>query len=174
MPAGSPGVIEPLDGDVDHVRGPADAVVILEYGDYECPFSRRAYRAIEQIEARERVRFAFRHFPLTEIHPHALAASAVAEAAARQGRFWEMHEILFHRQKALGDDDLTGYARELGLDLARFHRDRESEGVLARIRRDFQSGIESGQVAGTPTLFIDGALYDGGYDADAISRALAA
>lgn len=167
-------MIEPLDDDIDHVRGPAGAVVILEYGDYECPFSRQAYRAIEQIEGRREVRFAFRHFPLTQIHPHALAASTASEAAGVQGRFWEMHELLFHRQKALEDDDLRGYARELRLDLAEFDRDRAGEVLLARIRRDVRSGIESGQVAGTPTLFIDGALYDGGYDPDTISRALAA
>ena len=174
MPAESPGAIEPLNDAIDHVRGPADAVAILEYGDYECPFSRRAYRAIEQIEAGQRVRFAFRHFPLTEIHPHALAAAAAAEAAAVQGHFWEMHDILFHRQKALEEDDIRGYARELGLDLARFDGDRASEAALARIRRDFKSGIESGQVAGTPTLFIDGVLYDGGYDAGSISQVLTA
>lgn len=172
MPADRPAVIEPPNEHVDHVRGPAGAVVILEYGDYECPFSRRAYRAIEEVEARHEVRFAFRHFPLTEIHAHALAASAAAEAAALQGRFWEMHEVLFHRQKALEDDALRAYAKEAGLDLARFDRDRAGEEVFARIRRDVRSGIQSGQVAGTPTLFIDGVLYDGNYDADTISWVL--
>src|SRR6266704_193819 len=130
-------MIEPLD-DVDHVRGEAGAPVILEYGDYECPYSRLAFRSIERVE-RElpgRVRFAFRHFPLTHIHPHAPAASATAEAAARQGRFWEMHELLFHRQKALEDDDLQGYATQLELDLGRFDQDRFSPPVLRRIRRD--------------------------------------
>ena len=174
MPAERRAVIEPLNEGVDHVRGPNEAVVILEYGDYECPFSRLAYRAIEQIEARQGVRFAFRHFPLTEIHPHALAASGAAEAAALQSRFWEMHETLFHRQQALEDDHLRGYARELGLDLVRFDRDRAGEAVLGRIRRDVRSGVESGQVAGTPTLFINGVLYKGGYDAATISRVLAA
>jgi protein-disulfide isomerase len=167
-------VHEPLNEDVDHVRGPAGAPLILEYGDYECPFSRQAYRSIEQVERRQRVRFAFRHFPLTEIHPHALAAAGAAEAAALQGRFWEMHEILFHRQKALEDDDLRGYADELGLDLAGFDRDRAGEAVFARIRRDVGSAIQSGQVAGTPTLFIEGVLYGAKYDADTISRVFAA
>src|SRR5204863_1476704 len=120
----------------------AAAPVILEYGDYECPYSREAYRSIERIE-RElsgRVRFAFRHFPLTRIHPHALAASAAAEAAARQDRFWEMHELLFHRQKALEDDDLRAYATENGLDVARFDRDRADDEAVARIERDVASG----------------------------------
>jgi protein-disulfide isomerase len=168
-------MIEPLDERVDHVRGEATASVILEYGDYECPYSRQAFRAIERVE-RElsgRVRFAFRHFPLTEIHPHALAASASAEAAARQGRFWEMHGLLFHRQKALEDDDLRRYAFEVGLDLPRFERDRADADVLARIARDVESGKASGVVRGTPTLFVDGVLYQGGYDAAELIEALA-
>jgi protein-disulfide isomerase len=157
-------MLQPLDK-LDHVRGPEDARVVLEYGDYECPFSRAAFRAIEQVEKRVPVRFAFRHFPLTDIHPHALAASAAAEAAHVQGRFWEMHELLFHRQKALGDEDLQRYAAELGLDVARFNQDRRGPDVLRRIRRDIESGAASGDVQGTPTLFFDGVVYRGGYDA---------
>jgi protein-disulfide isomerase len=168
-------MIEPLDGRVDHVRGEAGAPVILEYGDYECPYSRQAFRSIERVERElsDGVRFAFRHFPLTQIHPHALAASAAAEAAARQGRFWEMHGLLFHRQKALEDDDLRSYASELALDLARFDHDRAGADVLARIQRDIESGEGSGVVRGTPTLFVDGVLYDGGYDPAAFIEALA-
>lgn len=167
-------MVELLDEQVDHVRGDAGASVILEYGDYECPFSRQAFRAIERVE-RElpgRVRFAFRHFPLTEIHPHALAASAAAEAASRQDRFWEMHDLLFHRQKALEDDDLRSYANEIGLDLARFDRDRAAAEVLARIERDVASGEATGVVRGTPTLFVDGVLYEGGYEPAAFIEAL--
>src|SRR5712691_11014131 len=128
--------VEPLDEKLDHVRGPTGARLILEYGDYECPYSRQAFRAIEHVEQRleGRVRFAFRHFPLTEIHPHALAASAAAEAAAMQGRFWDMRELLFHRQKALEDDDLRRYAVELELDVARFDGDRAGTDILARIQ----------------------------------------
>jgi len=167
-------MVEPLDEHIDHVRGEADASVILEYGDYECPYSRQAFRAIEQVERQlsSRVRFAFRHFPLTQIHPHALAAASAAEAAGRQERFWEMHELLFHRQKALEDDDLRSYANEIGLDLARFDRDRADAEVLARIARDVTSGEASGVVRGTPTLFIDGVLYQGGYDPAAFIEAL--
>jgi protein-disulfide isomerase len=157
--------VQPLDPEVDHVRGGADAPVILEYGDYECPYSRQAFRAIQQAE-RElpgAVRFAFRHFPLTEIRPHALAASAAAEAATRQDRFWEMHQSLYRRQKALEDDDLRSYATEIGLDLDRFDEDRTGAEVLARIERDVASGEATGVVRGTPTLFIDGVLYRGGY-----------
>jgi len=167
-------MIPPLEDGVDHARGPADTRVIVEYGDYECPYSRQAYRAIQRVEAERKggVRFAFRHFPLTEVHPHALAASRAAEAAALQGRFWEMHDLLFHRQKALDDDDLRHYATELGLDVDRFDRDRGGEAVLDRIERDFRSGIESGEVQGTPTLFIDGVVDLRGYDTESLLEAL--
>jgi protein-disulfide isomerase len=165
-------VLEPLDA-ADHVRGADGGPVILEYGDYECPYSRRAFRSIERVMARRPdVRFAFRHFPLTEIHPHALAAALAAEAAAGQGRYWEMHELLFHRQRALEDDDLQAYARELGLDLARFRSDWLGEAALERIERDVRSGLASGQVHGTPTLFVAGVLHEGGYDTEALLAAL--
>ena len=167
--------IEPLDEAVDHVRGPETARLIVEYGDYECPYSRQAFHAIEQVEQRlgGNMRFAFRHFPLTRIHPHALAAAAAAEAAALQGRFWDMHELLFHRQKALEDGDLRRYAAQLGLDVAAFDRNRASIAVADRIRRDVDSGLASGQVLGTPTLFIDGVVHRGGYDPPALLTALA-
>ena len=108
--------LAPLDEKVDHVRGSPTGRLIIEYGDYECPYSRQAFHAIEQVEQQlgRNVRLAFRHFPLTRIHPHALAAAAAAEAAARQGRFWDMHELLFHRQKALEDGHLRGYGAQLG------------------------------------------------------------
>jgi protein-disulfide isomerase len=167
-------MIPPVDDNVDHARGPARARTLVEYGDYECPFSRAAFRQIELVEQRssDGVRFVFRHFPLTDIHPHALAASAAAEAAALQDRFWDMHELLFHRQKALGEEDLRGYASDLGLDVERFEVDRTSERVLDRIRRDVDSGVASGEVLGTPTLFIDGVVYRDAYDADRLLDAL--
>jgi protein-disulfide isomerase len=165
----------PLDDAIDHVRGGPAGRLIVEYGDYECPYSRQAFREIEAVERRlgDGVRFAFRHFPLTEIHPHALAAAEAAEAAALQDQFWTMHALLFHRQKALEDDDLRRYAAELGLDAARFDSDRGGAAVLGRIRRDVDSGIASGEVQGTPTLFIDGVVHRGGYDAATLLEALA-
>jgi protein-disulfide isomerase len=168
--------VEPLDEHVDHVRGPVEAPLILEYGDYECPYSRQAYRVIERVERELAggVRFAFRHFPLTEIHPHALAAAAAAEAASLQGRFWQMHELLFHRQHALEDDDLQEYAGQLGLDVARFDQDRSGSHVLERVGRDIASGTASGEVRGTPTLFIDGRVHRGSYDVATLLQALAA
>jgi protein-disulfide isomerase len=167
--------LAPLDEKVDHVRGSPAGRLIIEYGDYECPYSRQAFHAIQQVEQQlgGNVRFAFRHFPLTRIHPHALAAAAAAEAAALQGRFWNMHELLFHRQKALEDGHLRGYAAQLGLDAAAFDRDRDSIAVADRIRRDVEGGLASGQVLGTPTLFIDGVVHRGGYDPPALLAALA-
>ena len=165
--------LEAIDEAVDHVRG-SGRHLILEYGDYECPYSRAAYREIQRVEAEMRgeVRFAFRHFPLTQIHPHALAASAAAEAAALQDRFWEMHDLLFHHQRALEDDDLRGYAAELDLDVARFDRDRIDAAVLQRVGRDVESGLASRQVRGTPTLFIDGVVHHEAYDAASLLKAL--
>jgi protein-disulfide isomerase len=168
--------VEPLDEAIDHVRGPETGRAIVEYGDYECPYSRAAFREIEHVEQRlgDGVRFAFRHFPLTDIHPHALAASAAAEAASLQGRFWEMHTMLFRRQEALEDADLRSYAEELGLDVDRFDSDRAGDPVLLRIARDVEGGIATGQIRGTPTLFIDGVVHAGSYDAATLLAALGA
>jgi protein-disulfide isomerase len=167
--------LAPLDDKVDHVRGSPAGRLIIEYGDYECPYSRQAFHAIQQVERQlgGNVRFAYRHFPLTSIHPHALAAAAAAEAAALQDRFWDMHELLFHRQKALEDSDLLGYAAQLGIDVAAFDRDRASTALAERIRRDVDSGLASRQVLGTPTLFIDGIVHRGGYDPPTLLAALA-
>ena len=112
IPDDSQLALAPLDEKSDHVRGSPAGALIIEYGDYECPYSRQAFHAIEHVEQQlsGNVRFAFRHFSLTSVHPHALAAAAAAEAAALQGRFWDMHELLFHRQNALEDGDLRGYA----------------------------------------------------------------
>jgi protein-disulfide isomerase len=167
--------VESLDAAVDHVRGPSGGRLIVEYGDYECPCSRQAFREIVRVEQRldGGIRFAFRHFPLTHIHPHAFAAAAAAEAAALQDRFWDMHELLYRRRNGLGDDDLQRYAAELDLDIERFARDQPGADVLARIRRDVESGTASGEVRGTPTLFIDGMVHRDGYDAETLMRTLA-
>ena len=167
--------LAPLDEKADHVRGSPAGPLILEYGDYECPYSRQAFHAIEQIERQlgGNMRFAFRHFPLTEIHPHALAAAAAAEAAALEDRFWEMGELLFHNQQSLENDDLRRYAAELELDLGRFEENRAGAGVLARVQRDVDSGRASGEIQGTPTLFIDGVVHRGAYDAPGLMEALA-
>ena len=165
--------LAPLDEEVDHARGPTAGRLILEYGDYECPYSRQVFRAIEYVEQElsGRVRFAFRHFPLVQIHPLAFGAAAAVEAAAMQDCFWAMHELLFQWQQALEDDDLRQYAEQLGLDVARFDEDRVGPDVRRRIRRDVESGLAS-EVRGTPTLFIDGVVYVGRYDAASLTEAL--
>jgi protein-disulfide isomerase len=174
LPEDVPPGLAPLDEDIDHVRGPAAGRLILEYGDYECPYSRLASLAIERVahELSGSVRFAFRHFPLVQIHPNAFGAAAAAEAAALQDTFWAMHELLFQRQKALEEDDLREYAAQLGLDVARFDEDRTGPGVRRRIRRDVDTGLASREVRGTPTIFIDGVVYAGGYDAATLLEAL--
>jgi protein-disulfide isomerase len=165
--------LTPVDA-VDHVRGDPPGPVIVEYGDYECPYARVAFREIERVQRRtgKAVRFVFRHFPLTDIHPHALAAAAAAEAAALQDQFWTMHALIFHRQNTLADDDLRRYAAKLGLDVVRFDRDRTGPAVLERVRRDVRSGAATGQVRGTPTLFIDGVVHRGSYKAAALLEVL--
>lgn len=175
MPEKRQPTLGPLDEEVDHIRGTSAGHVIVEYGDYECPYSRQAFREIGRVEqgVSGDIRSAFRHFPLTEIHPHAFAAAAAAEAAALQDRFWDMHELLFHRQKALEDGDLRRYAAGIGLDVALFDRDRTGAAVLGRMRRDVESGLASGQVRGTPTLFINGVVHRGGYDAATLMKGLA-
>ena len=166
-------MIPPLEDGVDHVRGPVGTRAIVEYGDYECPYSRQAYREIQRVEAQlsEGVRFAFRHFPLTEIHPHALAASSAAEAAALQDRFWDMHDLLLDHQGALTLRDVIGYARSLGLDMDKFSTDLRKHAGAARIAEDVGSADLSG-VSGTPTFFVNGTRHYGAYDVESLSRAV--
>ena len=165
-------------GPEDHVQGPAGAnITLVQYGDYECPYTRMSgysVRALQQ-ELGDTLRFVFRHFPLADIHPHARAAALAAEAAALQGEpsFWAMHEQLFAHQTALEDADLRRYAADLGLDLARFDRDRKSSAIAARVDREVASGERSG-VEGTPTFFIDGLRHDGPHDMQTLRMAIAA
>jgi len=168
-----PDLTPPLDTARDHVRGEAAApVTLLVAGDYECPYTRLAYGSVQRLERRLPLRLAFRHPPLTEIHPHAVGASAAAEAAAAQGRFWPMHDLLFHRQAALTEPDLRTYAAEIGLDLARYDREVAGAEGTEKVLADLRSGLESG-VRGTPTLFVDGALYAGSYEPEPLQAALA-
>jgi protein-disulfide isomerase len=158
----------------DHVQGPAEATItLLQYGDYECPYTRLSRRSIQvlQREYPESLRFVFRHFPLAEIHPHARIAAEAAEAAGAQGDFWTMHEYLFEHQKALEDPDLHQYAIDLGLEPDQFDRDRTSPEVRLRIERDLATGESSG-VQGTPTFYINGVRHDGPYDVDSLRSAL--
>jgi protein-disulfide isomerase len=149
----------------DHAVGPDDApVTLVEYGDFECPYCGMAYPVVKsaQGELGKQLRFVFRNFPLAEAHPHARAAAQAAEAAAAQGKFWEMHDLLFEHQDSLEADDIIGYAKSLGLDAAQFARDLEDTKYAKRIRDDFRSGVRSG-VNGTPTFFINGSRYEGSW-----------
>jgi protein-disulfide isomerase len=164
----------PVSEDRDHIQGPADAAVTLvEYGDYECPYCGAAHPIIKEVQARmgERLRFVFRNFPITTSHPHAERAAEAAEAAASQGRFWQMHDLLYENQRRLRDQDLRDYAEELGLDIGLFDN-QLAEGVhAARVHEDFMSGVRSG-VNGTPTFYINGARHDGSYDIETLLAAL--
>jgi protein-disulfide isomerase len=162
----------------DHVIGPPLApVTLVEYGDYECPYCGAAQPIVKEVRRRlgNGLRFAFRHFPLTRVHPHAERAAEAAEAAGAQGpgKFWQMHDLLFEHQDALEDEELVVYAEAIGLDLARFNRELLTGVHAARVREDFLTGVRSG-VNGTPTFFINGRRHEGSYDLQTLLTAIAA
>jgi protein-disulfide isomerase len=161
-------------GSADHAVEPASAVVTLvEYGDYECPSCGQAYPIVKELVNRlaQELRFVFRNFPLSTVHRHAEQAAKSAEAAAAQGRFWEMHDILFESQEALDGEDLIRYAATLGLDESQFIADLSRHIYAARVREDFMGGVRSG-ANGTPTFFINGGRYDGPFDFDSLLEAI--
>jgi protein-disulfide isomerase len=156
----------------DHVRGVSGGRQLVVYGDFECPYTAAAMRDIGRLlEGGAAFEVVYRHFPLRTIHPHAQAAAKAAEAAARQDRFWEMHDVLFRNQLHLEPEELRRFAERLELDLERFDVDIEDRDIRARVARDVQSGLESG-VDGTPSLFIDGARYVGPRDIESLGSAL--
>jgi len=162
------------DPERDHTSGSSDgSIKLLEYGDYECPFCGEAQPIVKEIQWRlgDDLLFAFRHFPLTNIHPHAEHAAEAAEAASGQGNFWGMHDLLFENQGALENEDLLAYAGELGLDQTRLVREVTSSVYAPRIREDFKSGARAG-VNATPTFFINGERYDGEFDLEYLLNAL--
>jgi protein-disulfide isomerase len=161
----SDALLTPPVSERDHANGPEDApVTLVEYGDYECPYCGMAYQVVKsaQRELGKQLRFVFRNFPLAEAHPHARNAAQAAEAAAAQGKFWEMHDALFEHQEALEAEDIIGYAKSLGLDMAKFAKDLQDATYAKRVREDFRSGVKSG-VNGTPTFFINGSRYEGSW-----------
>ncbi len=171
---------DPVDPEVDHIRGPVDSkVTLVEYGDFECPYCGRAEPVLRELTQAfgDDLTFVFRHLPLTDVHEHAQLAAEAAEAAGKQGRFWEMHDLLLTHQDALTYPDLLRYAEELGLDVDRFARDLSSRHFALRVTRDVESAEQSG-VAGTPTFFVNGVRHFGAYDLESlravISRELAA
>ena len=144
----------------DHAIGPAGAsVTVLNYGDYQCPDCHKRHRAVQKMidELLSTVRFAYRHFPLTKIHPRALRAAEAAEAAAAQGKFWDMHRLLYLSNEKLEDRDLRHYAHAIGLDVRRFDQEMANHTYADQILKDYYNSINDG-ITGTPTTFINGVL----------------
>jgi protein-disulfide isomerase len=169
------GQLVPPVSDRDHATGdPHAPVTLVEYGDYECPHCGHAHPIVKSIQRRlgKKLRFVFRNFPLAEAHPHSRHAAEAAEAAADQGKFWEMHDALFENQDRLEDAELVALARSLRLDADRVASALADGTYTARVREDFRAGIRSG-VNGTPTFFVNGERYDGPWaDEDGFVRAL--
>ncbi|HEY5112080.1 MAG TPA: DsbA family protein [Acidimicrobiales bacterium] len=146
----------------DHSRGPDDAaLIVVEYGDYQCPYCDAARIVVDELlkNFRESLRFVFRNFPLADVYPHAKKAAVVAEAVGLQGKFWEMHDVLFDNQWQLDDEALLRYAAQVGADVHQMMADLGS-GALRRVESDFESALRSGANA-TPTFFVNGVRYDG-------------
>jgi Na+/H+ antiporter NhaA len=163
----------PVDPDRDHIRGPVDAAVtVVEYGDFECPWTQMAApTARELIASNAHIRYVWRHLPLHDVHPHAQLAAEAAEAAGRQGKFWQMHDVLLIKQDNLELDQILSYAAELGLDVARFRADLTAHEFATRIAQDVDSADRSG-VAGTPTFFINNHRHDGPQDLPTLTAAI--
>ena len=165
-------LVPPIDPEIDHLRGPADALVtVVEYGDFECPYCGQAEPVLRDLLAETDVRYVWRHLPLSDVHPSASLAAEASEAAAEQGAFWQMHDLLLTRQDKLRAVDLVAYATELGLDTERFHADLRRHSFAGRVAQDVESADQSG-VSGTPTFFINGQRHFGAYDIKTLSEAV--
>ena len=149
----------------DHAEGSENApLVLVEYGDYQCSYCGQAYPIIKRLQKtlKKDLCLIFRNFPLSQMHPDALNAALAAEAAALQGKFWEMHDMLYENQENLDKESLISFAVELGLNADKFSKDMESQKIAERISSDFNGGVRSG-VNGTPAFFINGVRYDGNW-----------
>ena len=158
----------------DHIQGPEDAeVTLVEYGDYECPHCGRAYPIVKRVQERfgKRLRFVFRNFPLSEVHPHAESAAEVAEFAGAHGKFWEMHDLLFENQEQPSGSLYSELAKELSLPPEALRQALEDGNYKARVRADFSGGVRSG-VNGTPTFFINGNRHDGAFEYETLVLAI--
>ena len=159
-------VLKPSVSKLDHFQGNSeDPITLVEYGDYQCTSCGRAYLIIKKIQKQmgENLKFVFRNFPLENIHPKAIPAAIAAEAAAKQDKFWEMHDIIFENQVNLHENSFKNFAEQLGLEMAQFNKDIENEDVLQKIESDFEGGVKSG-VNGTPAFFINGIHYNGSWE----------
>ena len=162
-----------VDPERDHIRGPRDAAVtVVEYGDFQCPYCGQAEPAVRALLGESDVRFVWRHLPLADVHPQAELAAQAAEAAAEQGKFWEMHDLLLDRQDHLLKPDLLAYAEELGLDVPRFGKALYKHVHAGRVGQDVESADISG-VSGTPTFFVNGLRHYGAFDAASLTEAIA-
>jgi protein-disulfide isomerase len=164
----------PVEPDRDHIRGREDApVTLVEYGDFECPYCGQAEGVLRELlrDAGDDVRYVWRHLPLADVHPSAELAAQAAEAAAAQGAFWKMHDVLLEHQDALTPPDLMRYAAELELDVERFTDDLERRAFAARIAEDVD-GADRSNVSGTPTFFVNGRRHYGAYDIAALKQAV--
>lgn len=162
----------PVSAGKDHVRGPADApVTLVEYGDFECPYCGQAETVVRELLAEygDDLRYVWRHLPLTDVHPYAPLAAEASEAAAKQGKFWEMHDQLLDHQGALTAKDVMRYAAEIGLNTEQFTADMRKGAGAGKIASDVDSADLS-SVSGTPTFFINGKRYHGAFDLDTLSR----
>jgi len=158
----------------DHIYGNTHAPLeLVEYGDYECPFCGRAYPIVKSIQEKlgPDMKFVFRNFPLRKIHPHAYPAAVATEAAALQGKFWEMHDIIFENQKTLEPENILVFANSLGLDIERFQKDILDESLFLKARKDFESGMKSG-VNRTPTFFVNGKKFNGDWSGNELFQYL--
>jgi protein-disulfide isomerase len=171
----SPRLTVPVNPDRDHIQGPLTAILTLvEYGDYQCPYCGAAYPEVKkaQKELGPRLKFVFRNFPLTRLHEHAMNAAETAEAAAAQGKFWEMHDFLYEHQTSLGNHGVAlDYAKKLGMDTQRFERELSQHSHQGRVKEDFEGGIRSG-VNGTPTFYANGVRHDGPATSKELVKAL--
>jgi protein-disulfide isomerase len=161
--------------DRDHIRGPESAsVTLVEYGDYECPYCGLANPIVDEIrrELGDGLRFVFRNFPLSEIHPHSEHAAEIAEAAGMHNKFWEMHDTLYKHQNALDDQHLAEYLALLRVPTSEVKLALTQHAYSDRLREDFMSGVRSG-VNGTPTFFINGLRHDGSYERNELLAAIA-
>jgi protein-disulfide isomerase len=158
----------------DHVTGSAQAIITLvEFGDYQCPHCGRAHPVVKEIQKnfRDQLRFVFRHFPLSNVHEYALPAAIAAEAAGRQHKFWQMHDIIFEQQDQLSEVALIEFAAILRLNMPTFERDLQDKALEEKVEADFESGVRSG-VNGTPSFFINGIKYNGPFDYASLSNVI--
>lgn len=156
--------LKPEIGPADKTQGNEQAAIkLVEYGDYQCPHCATAYPIIKEIQSTfgDQILFVFRNFPLQESHRYANIAAQAAEAAGKQGKFWEMHDAIFENQQHLNEEFIEHLAEKLGLDMDEFEEDMNSEEISTKVEDDFESGVRSG-VNGTPSFFINGEKFDGG------------